>query len=191
MTLGEHLRALRKQRGYTLKTVAEKAGFTASLISQIERDLVDPPLSTLGNISKALDVSLLALIDDDAFLEAFDQNAVTRKDQRVKVGSAEFGAVHSLLNPYKNRKMDVMLIEAEAGGSSGPGFHTHVGEEFEYVIQGIFEVEWNGKTYTLQEGDSLYIDSSKPHRWKNAGEKKMVVLAALIPSKSWPPLADY
>ena len=146
MTLGEHLRALRKQRGYTLKTVAEKAGFTASLISQIERDLVDPPLSTLGNISKALDVSLLALIDDDAFLEAFDQNAVTRKDQRVKVGSAEFGAVHSLLNPYKNRKMDVMLIEAEAGGSSGPGFHTHVGEEFEYVIQGIFEVEWNGKT---------------------------------------------
>ena len=43
MTLGEHLRALRKQRGYTLKTVAEKAGFTASLISQIERDLVDPP----------------------------------------------------------------------------------------------------------------------------------------------------
>ena len=191
MTLGEHLRALRKQRGYTLKTVAEKAGFTASLISQIGRDLVDPPLSTLGNISKALDVSLLALIDDDAFLEAFDQNAVTRKDQRVKVGSAEFGAVHSLLNPYKNRKMDVMLIEAEAGGSSGPGFHTHVGEEFEYVIQGIFEVEWNGKTYTLQEGDSLYIDSSKPHRWKNAGEKKMVVLAALIPSKSWPPLADY
>ena len=191
MTLGEHLRALRKQRGYTLKTVAEKAGFTASLISQIERDLVDPPLSTLGNIRQALDVSLLALIDDDAFLEAFDQNAVTRKDQRVKVGSAEFGAVHSLLNPYKNRKMDVMLIEAEAGGSSGPGFHTHVGEEFEYVIQGIFEVEWNGKTYTLQEGDSLYIDSSKPHRWKNAGEKKMVVLAALIPSKSWPPLADY
>lgn len=191
MTLGEHLRALRKQRGYTLKTVAEKAGFTASLISQIERDLVDPPISTLGNISKALDVSLLALIDDDAFLEAFDQNAVTRKDQRVKVGSAEFGAVHSLLNPYKNRKMDVMLIEAEAGGSSGPGFHTHVGEEFEYVIQGIFEVEWNGKTYTLQEGDSLYIDSSKPHRWKNAGEKKMVVLAVLIPSKSWPPLADY
>lgn len=191
MTLGEHLRALRKQRGYTLKTVAEKAGFTASLISQIERDLVDPPISTLGNISKALDVSLLALIDDDAFLEAFDQNAVTRKDQRVKVGSAEFGAVHSLLNPYKNRKMDVMLIEAEAGGSSGPGFHTHVGEEFEYVIQGIFEVEWNGKTYTLQEGDSLYIDSSKPHRWKNAGEEKMVVLAALIPSKSWPPLADY
>lgn len=191
MTLGEHLRALRKQRGYTLKTVAEKAGFTASLISQIERDLVDPPISTLGNISKALDVSLLALIDDDAFLEAFDQNAVTRKDQRVKVGSAEFGAVHSLLNPYKNRKMDVMLIEAEAGGSSGPGFHTHVGEEFEYVIQGIFEVEWNGKTYTLQEGDSLYIDSSKPHRWKNAGEKKMVVLVALIPSKSWPPLADY
>ena len=191
MTLGEHLRALRKQRGYTLKTVAEKAGFTASLISQIERDLVDPPISTLGNISKALDVSLLALIDDDAFLEAFDQNAVTRKDQRVKVGSAEFGEVHSLLNPYKNRKMDVMLIEAEAGGSSGPGFHTHVGEEFEYVIQGIFEVEWNGKTYTLQEGDSLYIDSSKPHRWKNAGEKKMVVLAALIPSKSWPPLADY
>ena len=187
MTLGERMRAVRKQRGYTLKEVAERAGFTASLISQIERDLVDPPFSTLKRIVGALDLPLLTLIDEAAFLEVFDRNAVTRKDQRVQIGTTEYGVVYSLLNPYRDRKMDILLLEAEAGGYSGPSCHTHKGEECEFVIQGTFEVEWDGNVYLLQEGDSIYIDSSKPHRWRNAGEGKLVVLAALTPSKEWTP----
>ena len=45
--LGEHVRNIRKKRGITLKELAEKTGLSIGYISQIERDLTDPSLSTL------------------------------------------------------------------------------------------------------------------------------------------------
>lgn len=47
--LGEHVRNIRKKRGITLKELAEKTGLSIGYISQIERDLTDPSLSTLAN----------------------------------------------------------------------------------------------------------------------------------------------
>ena len=54
--LGEHVRNIRKKRGITLKELAEKTGLSIGYISQIERDLTDPSLSTLRKLSAALDI---------------------------------------------------------------------------------------------------------------------------------------
>ena len=54
--LGEQVRNVRKSRGITLKELAERTGLSIGYISQIERDLTDPSLSTLRKLSEALDV---------------------------------------------------------------------------------------------------------------------------------------
>ena len=54
--LGEHVRNIRKKRGITLKELAEKTGLSIGYISQIERNLTDPSLSTLRKLSAALDI---------------------------------------------------------------------------------------------------------------------------------------
>lgn len=51
--LGEHVRNIRKKRGITLKELAEKTGLSIGYISQIERNLTDPSLSTLRKLSAA------------------------------------------------------------------------------------------------------------------------------------------
>ena len=56
--LGEHVRNIRKKRGITLKELAEKTGLSIGYISQIERDLTDPSLSTLRKLSAALDIQI-------------------------------------------------------------------------------------------------------------------------------------
>ena len=182
MTLGENLRAIRKKRGYTLQYVAEKTGYSASLISQVERNLVNPSIATLKNISKVLDMPLFAIFDEDKFEEVFSQECVVRREQRVLIGTGDYGSTFSLINPYRQRKMDIILIEAEPGGMSGTEFPTHPGEECEVVLQGTMEVEWNNSIYTLHEGDSIYIDSSIPHRWRNPSSEKLVVLCSLTPA---------
>ena len=48
--LGEHVRNIRKKRGITLKELAEKTGLSIGYISQIERNLTDPSLSTLRKL---------------------------------------------------------------------------------------------------------------------------------------------
>ena len=39
----------------------------------------------------------------------------------------------------------------------------HEGQEFEYIVKGTMKFVHNGHTEILNEGDSVYFDSSKPH----------------------------
>ncbi|HQB62440.1 MAG TPA: helix-turn-helix transcriptional regulator, partial [Spirochaetota bacterium] len=52
---GDKIRAVRKRKEYTLKYLAEKAGVSDSLISQIERNKVSPAIDTLLSIADVLD----------------------------------------------------------------------------------------------------------------------------------------
>ena len=58
LNIGKKLQEIRKQRGLTLREVADQTGITASMLSQMERDLVNPSINTLKAISKTLDVPL-------------------------------------------------------------------------------------------------------------------------------------
>lgn len=49
--IGLNLRSLRRQRGLTQEEVAERAGFTAKYISEIERGHRNPPIDTLARIA--------------------------------------------------------------------------------------------------------------------------------------------
>ena len=55
--VGEKIKTLREQKGLLLKDVADRTGFSAALISQMENHLVSPSLGTLIKLAKALDVN--------------------------------------------------------------------------------------------------------------------------------------
>ena len=61
---GEKLRAVRERKGYTLKTVAERAGVSESLVSQIERNRVSPAIDTLLALATVLDINLEFLFEE-------------------------------------------------------------------------------------------------------------------------------
>ncbi|NMB12297.1 MAG: helix-turn-helix transcriptional regulator, partial [Firmicutes bacterium] len=56
MSLGSQIRTTRNEKGLTLAEVAEATGLTASLLSQVERDITSPSVSTLKKIGDALGV---------------------------------------------------------------------------------------------------------------------------------------
>ena len=49
----------------SLRELAKRAGLTASMLSQIERDLVNPSIGTLKAIAQALDVPMFKFFKDD------------------------------------------------------------------------------------------------------------------------------
>ena len=59
--LGRKLRSLRQARDLSLKSLAEEAGISIALLSQVERDQVDPSLDTLRKLARALNVPLFSL----------------------------------------------------------------------------------------------------------------------------------
>ena len=49
--VGQRIRQIRKSKQLTLQDIAEKTGFSAGFLSQVERGTTDPSLSALRKIS--------------------------------------------------------------------------------------------------------------------------------------------
>ena len=72
----------------------------------------------------------------------------------------------------------VKLIEKD--GTTGE-MYTHEGEECGFVLEGKLEVVSEGKTYILETGDSIILDSTRPHKCTNISDGKTLVIWANSP----------
>src|ERR671937_1419277 len=63
--IGSRLRAQRERLGVTLREAARRVGVSASLISQIERDKVNPSVSTLYALVRELGLTMGDLFAGD------------------------------------------------------------------------------------------------------------------------------
>ncbi|ANN28807.1 helix-turn-helix domain-containing protein [Vibrio vulnificus] len=64
MSIGENLKRLRRDKGWTQGELADNCGIRLGQISKIERNETDPKLSTIYAITKALDCTPNALLMD-------------------------------------------------------------------------------------------------------------------------------
>src|SRR5262249_35688349 len=60
------LRAVRRQRGLTLESLAEQTGLTKSYLSKIERRQSTPSIAVALKLASALDVDVAQLFSDDS-----------------------------------------------------------------------------------------------------------------------------
>ena len=153
VNVGQKIRELRKSKGFSLKQVAEGAGVSASLVSQVENNRVDPSLSTLRKIALTLGVPVFALIaesgPDDASLVSKE------KRRRVKLpgGGLEYEIIHSELT----KKMGIMIGTLQPGGMTSEEPLAHDGEECLVILKGAVRVEFQQSQRELKEGDSLLL----------------------------------
>lgn len=167
MSLGEKLRKLRKVRGLTLEEVARESGITAGCLSQIERDLTSPAVSTLKGIADFYGIAIGYFFDQNAE-SAFVIKRAHRK--KLTVGS---GITYYLLSKQTSPSLEVLYCILEPGASTGPELHSHAGEECGIVLKGTLQIELGDSVYLLEEGDSISHASTIPHRQINIGKEKV------------------
>lgn len=171
-TLGQRLRARRKQIGKTLQQVASESGLTVGFISQIERGISTPSLASLYNVAKALETSV------DFFVSKSPQrthSVVSHSGQRqtYKVGgTARF--YEFLERGFPEARLNACLSHVPPGHKSEE--MRHEGEEFVYLVSGNMRYEVDGEIYILGTGDTLHFDSRKPHRGDNIGDETAIEL---------------
>src|SRR3984957_4726201 len=66
LRLGLQLRHARRAKGFRLRDVAERSGYSESLISKIEHNKATPSLNTLHRIAQVLGKTIGSLIEDTA-----------------------------------------------------------------------------------------------------------------------------
>ncbi len=177
--LGGKIRALRLSRHYKLRDLAERAGCTTPYISQIEKGSVSPSIAVLKSIANGLGVKLVDLFitDDDS-----SDDVVVRAENRPQLKYPTGDATLSLLAKNLQGKNMEPLLKVLPPGAGSDGLYSHTGsQEFGYVLSGQFDLLVEEKTYTLQEGDSFYFSSSRPHGFVNHSDKDAFVLWVISP----------
>jgi transcriptional regulator with XRE-family HTH domain len=187
-SIGQRIQSIRKQKHLTLGDVAKKVGFSSSYMSQIENLKREPSIGTIIKISHVLGVEALFLITGGLpDSEQSDDFCIVRKMER-KIMPDAFRHMNfsyeSLAYKKKDRLMDAYIIEV------GFDFPKHSkpwnGETFFFVLEGTHEMMYDGKSYILNEGDSCYINASKPNMGRSLGSKpsKLLLLFTMKPTET-------
>jgi len=176
--LGKKIHYYRKQKGHTLKSLADEAGVTPSLLSQIEKGSANPSINTLKLISSALSVPLFNFFIEDMAIEKL----VVRANQRKIITFSDNNDVrYELLSPNLTGDIEFVLMTINPGFSSSEDQIPHRGEEVAYLEAGQAEVFINDKSILLDAGDSIKIPPHTKHRWINIGTESLRVIFALTP----------
>lgn len=166
---GARFRRLRQRRGLSLAQVAKATGVSVGFLSALERGQMSASIATLRRIARYYRTNILS------FFEPAKENSRVVKPSERKILETTKGVRMELL-AWGNTTMEPHLFRIKPGGNSGESY-THEGEEFLHVLRGQFEIWLNqDEHYLLEPGDSLYFQSSTPHRWKNPGQTESWLL---------------
>ncbi len=169
-SLGARLRARRKALGLTMQKVAEEAGLTIGFISQIERGLASPSLSSLAAVSRVLDMDTSEL-----FAQPPSPDAMTTAGTRPVYGLDPANmAYERISSSFPGNVLRAVLIHEAPGHRSEP--IRHEGEELFYVLHGALTVEIEGQRQVLKPGDSIHFASTRVHSSWNHTDQPTTIL---------------
>lgn len=102
MTIGQSIKKIRKDKGYTLDVLGAKSGVSLGALSRWERDEADPRVTMLWCIADILEVSLDELVGREITF----CNAEWIKNEKGEVVCTKCGAIaldrhnHPFKSPY-------------------------------------------------------------------------------------------
>jgi len=197
--IGRRLAAHRGQRGMRVAELAREVGVTPSLISQIERGMSRPSVSTLFAIAQALDVPV------DAFFREPQPPATAGAQPDGPAGPAgtdgpggdgrgryavrrggravidiEGGVRWERLTRSTLDHLDFFELVYEPGAESHPRQYTHPGTEMVLVMSGCLEITIGFERYLLEPGDSIDFPSSMPHRYVNPSARTARAVTVIL-----------
>ena len=175
--LGESLRQLREDRRLSARTLAERSGFSASFISQVENGLVSPSISSLEKIAASLDVTLVELFQTGES----SLSTVVRAEQRPRLESGWSKADIEALASLNASRIEPLLITLRSGGTSGKHPYPLRRDQFAFILSGQVTLDLDGVEHQLTEGDAVTIPAERPYRWVNPSPDPAKILIVSCP----------
>ncbi|MEF3047696.1 helix-turn-helix domain-containing protein [Pseudotabrizicola sp. L79] len=177
VNLAERVRALRKERGWTLEQAAQQAGLARSTLSKIENGQMSPTYEALKKLAEGLAITVPQLFTPPSKAQVSGRMAVTKggEGQSHATVTYEHELLAGLLTkkkmlPYRAR------IRARAF-EEFDGWVRHDGEEFLFVLTGVIRLYTEFyEPIDLRRGDSAYYDASMGHNVVSLSDEDATIL---------------
>ena len=179
--ISKRLKDIRKEKVITLQQLAEEAGVTKGMLSQVENSRTIPSLTVLLNLIKALQVDFNEFFKD-INLQPKDSKVIFKKKEQYqpfeKENAKGFYYQRLLSTTIHEYHADFVLLRLER--DSERDFVSTDAFEFKYLLKGKIKYKIGEETYEMEEGDSLFFDGTELHNPYNTGEEDALILVIYI-----------
>ena len=176
MDIGQRIKQLRIQNELTMEELASRSELTKGFLSQVERNLTSPSVSTLEDILEALGTDLATFFKDSK-----ETKVVFHKDDYF-IDEHEEYCIHWIVPNAQKNEMEPILLELHTNETSMV-IEPHDGEEFGYVLEGRITLVYGDKEYPVKKGETFYINGKAKNYLKNTAKNDAKVLWITTPPR--------
>ncbi|WP_432136863.1 MULTISPECIES: helix-turn-helix domain-containing protein [unclassified Streptomyces] len=179
-SLARNVKRWRTERGFTLDTLATRAGVSRGMLIQIEQARTNPSLGTVVKIGDALGVSIPTLLD-------YEQGPTVRivpADRTVRLWQTDAGSYSRLLaGAEAPGPLELWQWRLMPGEGSSSDAHPAGTVEVLHVTAGELALTVGGEEYRVPAGACATFDADAPHTYANHGDTvaEMVLVWAAPP----------
>lgn len=171
---GQALHELRSSRGWTLRQLADKAGCSASFLSQIEQGKTSPSLVSMKEICRALGMTLADFLSINSEKRSVKLLRGAAPSQLAM--SWPRGSLHHLLPPTDQTSFSILILELPKRGRTAWRMAKRSMHELGLVLTGKVCFEAENESFVLANNDVVFFDLLSRHRWINTGTRPARVL---------------
>ncbi|MBA8840540.1 XRE family transcriptional regulator [Ochrobactrum sp. RH2CCR150] len=180
--VGETLRLRRQMRGMSLKQVAEPAGISVGMLSQVERGLAAPSIKTLRAICSAMDMPVNWLFHRDTDLENQANEFIVQRNCRRSLTYNDGALIKELLTPDTQPQIQMLRFLMEPGADSGEPYSNTDGGKCGLVLQGTLGLELDARQFVINAGDSFAFPARSMVRFWTVGDNTCEVIWVVSPA---------
>ncbi len=166
--IGKKIKYYRKQVNLTLQEIAKRTGLSMGYLSNLERDQTSPTFDNLCNICAAMSINVVDLI-----MSTISYEPCIKKNARKLIYARDYRTTYEYTTD-QNLDMQGMCLTLSADYYGTEVSWGHDTDEYGLVTKGSLAFEVNGETYILEEGDTIYIKSGTPHKWRKISEGECI-----------------
>ena len=183
--VAQRIREMREICGYT---VAETAAMTE--VSEEEYRLYeaggrDFPFTFIHKCSKAFDIGITDLLEGrSAHLSSY---TVTRRGEGQETAKEAGISIMAMAPQFSKKIAEPYRVRYEYNEElQNKPIHLtkHAGQEFDFVLEGRLKVQIGSHIEYLEEGDSIYYNSSTPHGMIAVDGRDCLFMAVVLPGES-------
>ena len=187
LEIAERIREMRRVSGFSEEEMAKKTDTSLAEYRQYEAGALDFPFTFIHKCAIAFGISIADILEGES--PKLSSYMVTRKGEGQQTAREDGISIQNLAPLFRGKLAEPYWVRYEYSEElQHRPIHltTHSGQEFDIVLSGKLKVQVGSNTEILNEGDSIFYDSSTPHGMIAVDGQDCCFCAVVIPGESTP-----
>ena len=178
--IAQRLRGMRDAMDMTVDETARACHVSPADYESYESGNVDIPMNFICLFAKHFGIEPSTLFSgDEAYMNSY---FLCRKDKGQSVERQKAYKYQALAMGFRQAKAEPFIVTVEPDETPDKPMHlnSHPSQEFNMVLEGTLMLQIDGKQLVLEEGDSIYFDSTRPHGMKALNGRPVRFFAIIL-----------